>query len=143
MPIALTTWPRTCASPRRFDVPDPAELFAALSRAFRALDAGWYVFGAQEVLIWGRPRLTADVDVTIRLEPEEPERLVTAVQKVLAGRPKDLDDVRGVLIARWERLDFASIRATLTLLEGALAMSDLTPAFETALVDASRVRQRM
>ena len=33
------------------------------------------------MLIWGRPRLTADVDVTVRLDPEEPERLVAAMQR--------------------------------------------------------------
>jgi hypothetical protein len=38
-----------------------------------------YVFGAQAVLIWGRPRFTADVDVTVRLEPEEPDRLIEAL----------------------------------------------------------------
>lgn len=58
----------------------PAELLAALAGALSALGAGWYVFGAQAALIWGRPRLTADVDVTVRLDPEEPERLVRVLE---------------------------------------------------------------
>ncbi len=43
------------------------------------MGAPWYVFGAQAVLIWGHPRFTADVDVTVRLEPEEPDRLIEAL----------------------------------------------------------------
>jgi hypothetical protein len=58
----------------------PAELLAALAGALSALGARWYVFGAQAALIWGRPRLTADVDVTVRLDPEEPERLVRVLE---------------------------------------------------------------
>lgn len=49
----------------------PAELLADLSRALRTLGVRWYVFGAQAVLIWGRPRMTTDVDVTVRLESDD------------------------------------------------------------------------
>lgn len=31
-----------------------------------AVGARWYVFGAQAALVWGRPRLTTDVDVTVK-----------------------------------------------------------------------------
>jgi hypothetical protein len=34
---------------------------------FSSLNAPWYVFGAQAAIVWGRPRLTAAVDVTERL----------------------------------------------------------------------------
>ena len=44
------------------------------------MGAAWYVFGAQAVIIWGRPRLTADIDVTVRMDPEEPERLVRELE---------------------------------------------------------------
>lgn len=59
----------------------PADLLAALGEALAAIGARWYLFGAQAVLIWGRPRLTADVDVTVRLEPEDPEALVRACER--------------------------------------------------------------
>ena len=36
----------------------------------------WYVFGAQAVIMYGVPRLTADVDVTLALRPDAPERFV-------------------------------------------------------------------
>lgn len=34
----------------------------------------WYVFGAQAVMLYGVPRLSADVDVTLALEPDAPDR---------------------------------------------------------------------
>ncbi len=187
----------------------PAELLAALAEALSALRARWYLFGAQAAVIWGRPRLTADVDVTVRLDPEDPERLVRAlsdrgfqlrvslgddfvrrtrvlpfvhqpsglpldivlagpgleelfleravevtvegvtvpvispedliVAKILAGRPKDLEDVRGILRERLSSLDIELIRSTLTLLEDALSQSDLRPPFESELARARRV----
>ena len=44
----------------------PAEFFVDLAAALDAVGAGWYVFGAQAALVWGRPRLTTDVDVTVK-----------------------------------------------------------------------------
>jgi hypothetical protein len=167
------------------------------------LGAGWYLFGAQAVQVWGQPRLSADVDVTVlpgelssatlveRLErggfdlrvpdvedfvrrtrvlpfvhrtsrlpldlvlggpgPEEeflsrarkvlvegveipvisPEDLI--VTKILASRPKDLEDVRGILRSRGEGLDLGRVRSLLSLLEEALGQSDLLLAFEQQL----------
>lgn len=180
----------------------PAELLSDLAAALHALGAGWYVFGAQAALVWGRPRLTTDVDVTVkssvstehlvgtldthgfalridataafirntRVVPLEhrasglaldlvlggpgledlflsravpidvagtivpfisPEDLI--VTKLLAGREKDIEDVRGVLSERGPELDLAQIRATLGLLEDALGQSDLLPVFEHEL----------
>jgi len=181
----------------------PADLFAALAGALSRLHARWYVFGAQAVVLWGRPRLTADIDVTVRMDPEEPERLVRAFEasgfslrigntpefvrrtrvlpfvhatsgmpmdvvlagpgleelflsravpvtignlvvpvispedliatKILAGRPKDIEDVRGILRERLSTLDLESIRSTLALLEEALGQSDLRPILEREL----------
>jgi hypothetical protein len=179
----------------------PTELLAALSLALADLHVGWYVFGAQAVLQWGRPRFTEDVDVTVlagsvgtsqlidhleqqgferrpegtpafveqtrviplvfsrtgwaldlvmggpgleedflrrsisvALSPDLSVRVISPedliVTKVLAGRPKDLDDARGILLARADTLDSGAVRQTLAMLESALGVSDLTPAFE-------------
>jgi hypothetical protein len=162
----------------------------------------WYVFGAQAVIAHGVPRLSADVDVTVQLVPDEPgrfakemkaagfdllvndpefvartrvmpfvhrttgmpldvvlagsgleqeflDRAQTAdvggavvplihpedliIAKILAGRPKDLEDVRGLWRVRGRELDPARIRRILRLLEEALNQSDLLPAFESIL----------
>ncbi len=159
----------------------------------------WYVFGAQAVIVYGVPRLSADVDVTLDLTPDAPDRfaadmeragfalritdpefvertrvmpfvhLTTAmpldivlagsgleaefmdrarltdvggvavpviepgdliVAKVLAGRPKDIEDASSIWRLHQRQLDPARIRRTLRLLEEALSQSDLLPAFE-------------
>ena len=56
------------------------------------------------------------------------EDLVT--MKILAGRPKDLDDAKGMLRARSEEVDLDHVRRTLQLLEEALSQSDLIPRLE-------------
>jgi predicted nucleotidyltransferase len=44
---------------------DPTELLRDLDRAMSTRRMRWYVFGAQAVMAYGRPRLTADVDAAI------------------------------------------------------------------------------
>ncbi len=187
---------------------DPASLLRALSSALRTHGCRWYLFGAQAVTIWGRPRLTTDVDVTVQLASAGSERLVAAlgaagfrlsqafsdefvrstrvlplihtvsgmpldvvlagpgleeqfldravvvqlgdfavpvispedlvVTKVLAGRGKDVEDIRGVLRVRSTSLDVGYIRRTLAMVEDALGQSDLTPLFESELSRAGR-----
>lgn len=159
----------------------------------------WYVFGAQAVTAYGVPRLSADVDVTVILIPDDPESFASAmatggfalrvddrdfvqrtrvmpflhlatampldvvlagsgleeefaaraivtaigdlevpvielgdliIAKVLAGRPKDIDDARSLWRLHGDRIDVGRIRRTLRLLEEALAQSDLVPAFD-------------
>jgi hypothetical protein len=60
-----------------------------------------------------------------------PEDLI--VGKVLAGRPKDLEDVRAILAERHERLDLSRVRSVLGLLEQALTRSDLVTELERSL----------
>ena len=71
----------------------PAELLSALSAALSELRARWYLFGAQAAMVWGRPRLTADIDVTVRQETEDPERLVRTLEaRGFSLRVGDADD---------------------------------------------------
>jgi hypothetical protein len=65
-----------------------------------------------------------------------PEDLV--VSKILACRPKDLEDVRTILSERHERLDLPRVRSVLGLLEQALTRSDLTTEFERLLAGVRR-----
>jgi hypothetical protein len=178
--------------------PAARELLIALATVLERWGR-WYVFGAQAVMAYGVPRLSAGVDVTLRLEPDEPTRFVRDMQsagfslraddpdlvqrtrvlpfvhqptgmpldvvlagsgledefidrardtdidgaivpliapddlivaKVLAGRPKDLDDAANVWRACGTELDRERIRRTLALLEQALGQSDLVPAFD-------------
>ncbi|HVT04915.1 MAG TPA: nucleotidyltransferase [Thermoanaerobaculia bacterium] len=155
----------------------------------------WYLFGAQAVMVWGRPRLTADLDVTVAVDPADAGSFITRLQafgfsvrledpadfilrtrviplvhsgsglpvdvilagpgleeqflerailvsigevdvpvispedliiaKILAGRPKDIEDVRGVIAERASELDFERILLLLGMLEDALSRNDL------------------
>jgi hypothetical protein len=183
-----------------------ADLLADLAAALTDAGVPWYLFGAQAAILHGSARLTADVDVTVRLaesmshgalatqierhgferriadrafvertqvipfvhratslpldvvvagpgiEDQFFERVVTrdiegvgvrlasvedvVVMKVLAGRPKDLDDVHAILCAQGGTLDATYIRNTLGFLEEALGQSDLRPTFEQAVTRA-------
>ncbi|MGB5285741.1 MAG: nucleotidyl transferase AbiEii/AbiGii toxin family protein [Polyangiales bacterium] len=63
-------------------MPSPfAEVLASLAEAFEALDADWYVFGAQAALIHGAARMTADVDVTVLAGDRSPEELVQSIER--------------------------------------------------------------
>jgi hypothetical protein len=176
-----------------------AELLHALAAVLAEQGLPWYLFGAQAAIIWGSPRLSADADVTVALEPERVDPFIEAmrkhgfdlvfgdadfvartrvlpfihrrtrmpvdivlagsgleqdfleraisidlegtpipvispedliVTKILAGRPKDLEDVRSVTHERRASLDADRIRSVLGLLEQALTQSDLLPQFE-------------
>jgi hypothetical protein len=187
-----------------------ADLLADAAAALQDAGVPWYLFGAQAAILHGAARLTADVDVTVRLpsavtavslvevfrrygfDPRvdtpafiertrvvplvhrrssipldvvlggpgledvfldraqtrdvegvavpvaSPEDII--VMKILAGREKDLDDVRSVISGQGPRLDTSYVRDTLGSLEGALGQSDLLPAFESALIRANSLR---
>jgi predicted nucleotidyltransferase len=198
---AKKTSPRTSASSKRSIASRPAAvaLLADFAAAMRRRRLDWYVFGAQAAVAYGRPRMTADVDVTVAIEqlgtltlvdelsragfdlrvalgedflrdarllplvhrstamPVDvvlagsslhleflarrrlvdvggvrvpmisPEDLI--VTKVLAGRPKDMEDVRGVLLEQ-PRLDLERVRELLGELEVALGDDQLIRRFE-------------
>jgi hypothetical protein len=178
--------------------PAALELLTALAPVL-ARWGRWYLFGAQAVIVFGVPRLSADVDVTLALAPDAPERFAGEMQaagfslrvddpdfvrrtrvmpfvhlptgmpldvvlagsgleeefldravptdiggttvplidlgdliiaKVLAGRPKDLDDAGALWRLHGDRLDADRIRRTLGLIEEALSQGDLLSSFE-------------
>lgn len=74
--------------------------------------------------------LVRDVD-GVRVPIASAEDLV--VMKVLAGRPKDLEDVVAILAAQGTAFNASRVRTTLVLLEQALGQSDLLVTFEGAI----------
>ena len=71
MRIAATISPCTYGCPRALAVSSPhavSDLLTALAAVMRERGVQWYLFGAQAAIIWGSPRLSADVDVTALLE---------------------------------------------------------------------------
>jgi hypothetical protein len=57
-----------------------ADLLADLALALDRLGVGWYLFGAQAALLYGSARLTADVDVTVKLGEISTETLAEALR---------------------------------------------------------------
>lgn len=68
-----------------------------------------------------------------------PEHLVTL--KILAGRPKDLEDVRGMI--RIADLDHASIERNLEELEALLDQRDLLPVYRRLRAEPSAGRPKL
>ena len=60
------------------------------------------------------------------------------ILKVLAARPKDLEDVAALLRVQGQRIDDTRVRHVLALLEEALGQSDLVPEFERLRAQALR-----
>ena len=179
----------------------------AFAELAERLGLRWYVFGAQAVNLYGFPRATADLDLTIdlvRLAPRAlirelekagfsarfaDEEFITAtrvipvvhratklpidlviagpgleqqfldevqlqrignrrvpvisaenliVTKLLAARPKDLEDVRELVASRGSTLDHERINELLALLEQALGQSDLLPLYQQLRDEAAR-----
>lgn len=188
--------------------PAALELLTALAPVLERWGR-WYLFGAQAVTLHGVPRLSADVDVTLALTPDEPERFAADMQaagfllavndpdfirrtrvmpfvhlgtgmpldvvlagsgiedefldrataanvggtrvplieagdlviaKILASRPKDLEDVRALWRIHGGRLDAERIRSVLRLLEDALSQDDLVSTFDEIARSPPRAR---
>jgi|SRR6185503_8252715 len=66
-------------SPER--APAAGKLLAAFASAMRRRRWRWYVFGGQAVLAHGKPRLTADVDVTVDLAGASVHELVGELER--------------------------------------------------------------
>ncbi|MCX6597694.1 MAG: nucleotidyl transferase AbiEii/AbiGii toxin family protein [Acidobacteria bacterium] len=63
------------------------ELLVALDQALRAAGIAYMVIGGQAVLRYGEPRMTKDIDLTLRLGPDELPRVRAALA------PLGLDDL--------------------------------------------------
>jgi Nucleotidyltransferase of unknown function (DUF6036) len=69
-----------------------------------------------------------------------PEDLIAT--KVLAGRPKDLEDIRGLLAQDAVPIDRLRVQRVLAALEAALDQSDLLPIFAGLEREARRARRK-
>ena len=207
--IVKKTSKRTAGSRKRSRVQRPAaeRALVAFADLARRLDVRWYVFGAQAVNLHGFPRSTADLDLTVQLEPISTATLVRELEragfsprftddafiattrvipvthratklpvdvvlagpgledqflaevvihrvadhdipvlsaenlivtKLLASRPKDLEDVRELLAIRGDAIDHMHVAAVLETLEQALDQSDLRALYQRLRDEAGR-----
>ena len=61
-------------------------VFADLARWLETQSWPWYLFGGQAALVHGGTRVTADVDVTVVLDPSEFDRLEATIPAAFARR---------------------------------------------------------
>jgi hypothetical protein len=58
-----------------------AELLHRLATVMAERQLPWYLFGAQAAIIWGSPRLSADVDVTAVIDPDSVSDFVQVMMR--------------------------------------------------------------
>lgn len=92
--------------------------------------------GPEEEFIARARRVSVSGVVVPVLSPED-----LIVTKVLAGRPKDLEDIRGIISKRGKELDLSGTRALLRLLEEGLGQSDLLPLLEAQIAAVLRAKR--
>lgn len=116
-------------------VPDP-DAFAARTRVVplrhdpSGIPADVVLAGLGPEMVF-LERATVHVVEGVPVPVASPEDIVS--MKVLAGRPKDIEDAVAVLAARPSAIDLELVRNTLATLQGALDRSDLLPALDRAV----------
>lgn len=58
---------------------DPRHLLVEVSKILRELKIPYIITGGMAVLIWGRPRFTADIDIVVELKIENVDSLTAAL----------------------------------------------------------------
>ncbi len=59
---------------------DPRTLLSNIARVFDNLSLPYLVTGGMAVLVWGRPRFTADIDIVVEIKPADVDGLVKALR---------------------------------------------------------------
>lgn len=59
---------------------DPRSLLVNIAKIFDKLKLPYLVTGGMAVLVWGRPRFTADIDIVVEIKPSDVEGLVQALK---------------------------------------------------------------
>lgn len=72
--------------------PGVSDLLAAFNAVMKRRRTRWYLFGAQAVAIWGGPRMTADVDVTVEGDPDDPALVDALLAAGFEARVERIND---------------------------------------------------
>jgi len=68
------------------EVIDPRQLLVVVAEILDRLKIAYLITGGMAVVVWGRPRFTADIDAVVELKAEDIDSLAEELLKV-AGRP--------------------------------------------------------
>lgn len=64
------------------EIIDPRQLLAKVAKVLDELDIPYMVTRGMAVLIWGRPRFTADIDIVIELNAHNINSLASELMKI-------------------------------------------------------------
>ncbi|MBI2444281.1 MAG: nucleotidyltransferase family protein [Candidatus Magasanikbacteria bacterium] len=77
---------------------DPRQLLVVIANILQRLGIPYLVTGGIAVLVWGRPRFTADIDIVIELGQTSADQLAEALQALGATGYLDREDMRRAMI---------------------------------------------
>ncbi|MBN1494972.1 nucleotidyl transferase AbiEii/AbiGii toxin family protein [Candidatus Peregrinibacteria bacterium] len=84
---------------------DPRELLKNIAGIFEKLKLPYSVTGGMAVLIWGRPRFTADIDIVIEIKPSDVKGLVQALMDLSKSGYID-EDIANEIVRRGGEFNF-------------------------------------
>ncbi len=81
---------------------DPRDLLVDIAKILNRLKIPYIVTGGIAVLIWGRPRFTADIDIVVELKEDDIDNLERGLSKLGKAGYFDTDLMRQALAKRSE-----------------------------------------
>ena len=81
---------------------DPRHLLVKIANILDKIGIPYFVTGGMAVLIWGRPRFTADIDIIVELELKEVDILVDYLSSLGEDSYVDKEMIKDALISEGE-----------------------------------------
>lgn len=81
---------------------DPRHLLVKIAKILKRLKIPYLVTGGIAVLVWGRPRFTADIDIVVELKPEIVDKLEKALKEISKISYIDKDSIQQALFEQGE-----------------------------------------
>ena len=64
---------------------DPRRLLVRIAKILERLKIPYIITGGIAVLVWGRPRFTADIDIVVEIDYRDIRRLESALRELSAA----------------------------------------------------------
>lgn len=112
---------------------DPRTLLVNIVRIFEQLNLPYLVTGGMAVLVWGRPRFTADIDIIIELKPSDVSDLVKALKDLSKAGYID-EDIANEMVRKGGEFNF---------IDGETGIKIDFWIFDKGIFDLSRLKRRV
>ena len=81
---------------------DPRHLLVQIAKILERLGIPYLVTGGIAVLVWGRPRFTADIDIIVELKQSEIKKLAQALRELGEAGYIDEESMKRALVSQGE-----------------------------------------